>query len=368
MSADTKPRWSMQHVCVKAIVLISATMSAAYYVLALAMPMKDNLPIWAVVAVGAGIAALALALDILKPSMVALTAESWRERRWISAFFSAFMAFWLIVISAWAIDGLLLMMRGWALSGPAAISERVDLRRQQLIAINAEIILIGDTRPARAIEVDMSKVKIDASVLRRTNYCDPAQITKDESRIACEPLAKLKSEMQAALRKVELMSKAEAERKWLDANPRPASGDPQIAMTARVTGFSEDFVSLMRWTILGLVIELVLVIVPAVLAARKPKPRFAAEDIPVIGVGLSGPNEASAKARLASLFDENGGRIKTTSAQLASLVGASGATCVKWRRAWKADGLIKERWDGSYLVIEPGAKWYVDPGAVKLLA
>ena len=355
--ASERRPWTVQHGCVQVIMLISALMSATYYVLALVLPMRSNLPIAAVVVIGAITALLAIALDILKPSMVALTAENCKHRKWFSVLFGGLLAAMLILVSGWAVDGLLLMFRGWAISEPARQTTAYTIKEAALRAADAEIQTIGQTRTARQIEVDMAKVVIDPSVLRRTNYCDAAQITKDESRVACQPLVQLKTEMQQTLRKSDLQMNAETMRRWLVENPKPSSPDLQIELTSKFLGWQESTVALLRWSILGAVIEVSLVVVPALLASRKVTPVFSMDLAPLAGAG-AGPTEAGAKRTLAELLEQNQGRVKTTVTQLSVLMGASQTMCRNWRKSWIAAGLITERFDGNYLVVARGPNWY----------
>ena len=389
-------RFSVQHGCVLVVMLLSAVMSASYYVLTLAVPLYAKLPYPAATAVAVGVALLALALDILKPSMIALSVESAQHRRWASFVGSIVMAVLLIIISLWAVDGLLLMLRGWATGSSTEQITSYDVHAKRLTELEVELRTIPPTRTARQIEIDMSKSGVDPGILRRTNYCDPAQITKDESREACKRMTDLKLEMARVNKRAELEARFEIERRWVNSNERPATPDQQVALAAEVFGVSQALVTLLRWSALGFVIEIVLILVPALLAARRPmlsiQPMHDITPLTETGrtqagttgraiggeagtagdgkvTAIAGPATAdatqeaanTAKRILVRLLTENGNRLKVTNKALAGQFSTSPIQTFYWRRRWVEEGLIEEVADGGHFIITPGRAFFKAP-------
>ncbi|MEQ1696163.1 MAG: hypothetical protein ABL901_10040 [Hyphomicrobiaceae bacterium] len=242
-------------------------------------------------AVAAGL--LTAALDALKPLFMKASLHHWRNSRWGFSGATALLALLLALVSMWAIDGVLMRIRSDG-TNPAANALSAHTRKDtELRKAETDLKALGPSRPVAEIAAAMGKAPINLDVFRRTGQC--TDITKEESRTACLPLLTLREEMARANKRLELEQTIGTTRAWLDANPKPASADPQIDTYAKLTGTSDAFIALLITATLGLALELVSLFGPVLLELREehrpspsvPAPR--AEPIDITPVEVKAP-------------------------------------------------------------------------------
>lgn len=247
----------------------SCALSALYY--SQLVWTAAYLPWWQAnlaLAIAAGL--LTAALDALKPMFMKATVHHWHDKRRAFSLATAALALLLAVVSMWAIDGQLLKLRSDGTNPTANALSAHSRKEAELHKAEADLKNLGPSRPVGEVSAAMGKVRIDLDIFRRTGQC--TDITKDESRKACEPLLTLREEMARANRRLELEQAITSARTWLDANPKPASADPQIDTYSKITGLSDAFIALLITATLGLALELVSLFGPVLLERRIPAP------------------------------------------------------------------------------------------------
>ena len=268
------------------VVLGSALLSAAYY--SSWVWQAGYVPSLAASALLTGAVGLvAASLDSLKPRFVMHAIAAWRSGYRLASLGPAGLALLLALVSMWAIDGMLLKLRFDGTGTAASTIAIYDRTAKTLAHAEDALARLGASRSAKEVTAAMDNVAIDAAVLRRTNQCAPDQISRDESRRACEPMLRLREELAKARRREELEQIAGTARGWLDANPRPVSADPQLEVWSRILGLSEKHIGLILAMIVGFALELVALFGPGILdresdaKAAAPAPPSAKDVEPV---------------------------------------------------------------------------------------
>ena len=261
----TTPRLLSSPLPALIVIAGSCLLSALYYsTFVYAAGYSTNWKTNLAMAVLAGI--IAAALDALKPRLFGVASQHWRNQRKRMAIAPAMLAFLLAVISMIAIDGMLLKLRVDGTSSTTHTISQWERTSASLRKAEAELKALAPSRPVAEISAAMGKVRIDIDTLRRTNHCQPDQVTREDSRKACLPLMELHQEQARANRKERLEQTIMTATAWLDANPRPASADPQIELYAKLTGQPEGSVALVMVLLVGLALELCALFGPALLA------------------------------------------------------------------------------------------------------
>lgn len=108
---------------------------------------------------------------------------------------------------------------------------------QRRDAILVEIRGLGNPRAVGVIQTEVQSTKIDMGVWRRSGEC--SDISREDTRIACEPILALYRERGAAARKAELLPQLDAINGQIAKLP-PATGasDPQADNLAWLIGLS----------------------------------------------------------------------------------------------------------------------------------
>ena len=213
---------------------------------------------------------VAAALDSLKPDLMQAAGAHWQAKQRLASLGAGTLALLLALVSMWAIDGTLLKLRADGTGGAADTIATHTRTTERLEEAQAELVRLGAIRSIKEIAAAMGLVTIDVGVLRRTNHCAAGQITREDSRTACEPLMRLHEEMARASRREELERVAREASAWLDAHPRPAAADPQLEMWSKVAGASETQLGLAIAVLVGLALELVSLFGPSLLERRNP--------------------------------------------------------------------------------------------------
>ena len=86
-----------------------------------------------------------------------------------------------------------------------------------------ELTGLGNPRPVRVVQADVQSIRIDAGVWRRSGQC--SDITRDDTREACQPVLALYKERWAAARKAELEPEVDVLRGELADMKRPDAQD-----------------------------------------------------------------------------------------------------------------------------------------------
>ncbi len=241
-----------RRLAVQIVAAASATLSAAYYASqAPAAPftvLDVTIAPWVVF-----FAVTAFALDLAKPQMmqIAGTAGLGVARRTLAAVVFAV----LFVASMIAVDGMLMRMRSdWAAERGNTIAAHREAVAE-IKRLSAEMGALGTPRPVAVIQAEVQALKIDLGVWRRSAQC--SDISRDDTRAACEPVLALYKERGAAARKAEIEPQIAAARAKLERLDAPKSADPQAEALARLMGQDEPLVAYGMVALIGLAVELV---------------------------------------------------------------------------------------------------------------
>lgn len=122
-----------------------------------------------------------------------------------------------------------------------------------------ELAGLGNPRPVRVVQADVQSLRIDAGVWRRSGQC--SDITRDDTRDACQPVLALYKERWAAARKAELDQEVDALRADLAAMKRPDAEDAQESWANIVSAWAMVF-AIVALATFGPVIFAVPIILP----------------------------------------------------------------------------------------------------------
>lgn len=241
-----------RRIAVQIVAAASATLSAAYYASqapAVTLTVLDvTLAPWVLF-----FAVTAFALDLAKPQMmqIAGTTGLGVARRTLAAAVFAV----LFVASMIAVDGMLMRMRSdWAAERGNTIAAHREAAAE-VKRLAAEMSALGTPRPVAVIQAEVQALKIDLGVWRRSAQC--SDISREDTRSACEPVLALYKERGAAARKAEIEPQLAAARAKIERLDPPKSADPQAEALARLIGHDESLVAYGMVALIGLAVELV---------------------------------------------------------------------------------------------------------------
>lgn len=328
-----------RQLAVQAVCLGSAGLSAAYY----ATWAPDLLTM-------AGLSAFAFALDLVKPAMFTAAAEAVRDKRWAAATGAGFLACLLAVVSMIAVDGMMLKLRTDTSAGKSHVQKTWDRADAAYRKAESELASIGEVKPVASLEAELER-SVPVDVWRRTAKC--TDVTKAESRAACEPALRIREQIALSSRRTELESKRDAAKQVLDSTQRPTATDPQVEAMSRAFkrwDLDEATILLALTWLAGLAVELVSCFGPALLrSGRKSEDREAPD--------LS--NLTPEQQALRWVLDEiarNRGELPFLNGVIASRFGVDPATMTRWRSRWVEAGIIEEKRNGKVITLRVKAR------------
>ncbi len=227
---------------------------------------------------GTAAVALAVASDVLKTCAGPALTAAIGERQWIRATASALVLVVTLTVSLVAAFGSAQHNRETATDDRAGKMLAYDSAAADVTRLDKELGALGTPRPVDVIMADIQGAKIDMGIWRRSKQC--ADITRAESKAACQPILALYRERGAAARRSELEPQLTAAKTVLATiGPRPQNADPQAHALSLVTGLPEDTI---RLAISALIVALIEVgaIGGAIMAARPVTPRSANDNTP----------------------------------------------------------------------------------------
>lgn len=182
------------------------------------------------------LAAVAVSLSQTRAAWVALTPSGVRAehasgvmRQRIVAGIAAAL---LLSISITAMASHILEAQRAKVSDEGGARGRYDRAKTAYDTAAAELVKLGSPRPVPVIQAEVQSTKIDMSVWRRSQQC--ADISRDDTKAACEPILKLYKERGAAARKAELEPEVARLRAELAKLDRP---EEATASESAVSGF-----------------------------------------------------------------------------------------------------------------------------------
>jgi hypothetical protein len=143
------------------------------------------------------LAAVAVSLSQARAAWVALTPGSTRQR--IVAGLAAAL---LITISITAMASHIIEAQRAKVSDEGGERGKHDRAKKSYDEAMAELEKLGTPRPVSVIQAEVQATKIDMVVWRRSNQC--SDVSRDDTKAACESILKLYKERGAAARKLEL--------------------------------------------------------------------------------------------------------------------------------------------------------------------
>lgn len=187
------------------------------------------------------LAAVAVSLSQARAAWVALT-PSGPVRQRIVAGIAACL---LLSISITAMASHILEAQRAKVSDEGGARGRYDRAKAAYDTAASELAKLGNPRPVPVIQAEVQSTKIDMSVWRRSQQC--ADISRDDTKTACEPILKLYVERGAAARKAELQPEVARLRGELGKLDRPAeataSEDAVSGIWAWIMGLGVVFVA-----------------------------------------------------------------------------------------------------------------------------
>ncbi len=187
------------------------------------------------------LAAVAVSLSQARAAWVALT-PSGPVRQRIVAGIAACLLF---SISITAMASHILEAQRAKVSDEGGARGRYDRAKAAYDTAADELAKLGNPRPVPVIQAEVQSTKIDMSVWRRSQQC--ADISRDDTKTACEPILKLYKERGAAARKAELEPEVNRLRGELGKLDRPAeataSEDAVSGIWAWIMGLGVVFVA-----------------------------------------------------------------------------------------------------------------------------
>lgn len=176
------------------------------------------------------LAALAISLAQARAAWVALTPGPVRIRIIAGA-----AAVLLLAVSATAMASHILEAQRAKLADEGGARGRYDRSRAAYDAAASELAALGSPRPVPMIQAEVSATRIDAGIWRRSQQC--ADISRDDTRAACEHILTLYKERGAAARKAELEPEVARLRNELAALDRPEVASASESALAGVWGW-----------------------------------------------------------------------------------------------------------------------------------
>lgn len=318
---------------VQGVMLCSAGMSASYYA-SQAPEIALSIAGLALNPAAFALGAMACALDLTKPQMmqVAGTSDGIAKRAVAGAIFVV-----LFLASMIAVDGMLMRLRSdWAGDRGNAINTHANLKAD-VERLTREIAALGDTRPVTTLDA-LLEGSVDANIWRRSKKC--TDITKPETREACQPALALYDERGRAARKADLEPQlAKASEDFRKVKP-PKAADPQAKSLADASGLPESVIGYLLIAIIGFGLELVSCF-GLWLLIEKPK---AVADEPMT-------DEQRALVWVREQIDMSGGKLAVLNSAIAGRYNVDPATATRWRQRWVEQGDIEETRDGRTIIL-----------------
>lgn len=273
-------------------------------------------------------AAVAISLSQARAAWVALTPNPLRQR--IVAGLAAAL---LLAVSATAMVSHILeaqRAKGADEGGARSAYDRADAAYQRAAA---ELEALGAPRPVSVIQEEVRSFPIDMRIWRRSSQCE--DISREDTRAACEPILALYKERGAAARKTEL-------------EPEVARLREELARQPRLKAATAEEVAIGGWWawMMGAAVVFVATFGPVIFAsaevsgAYRPKRSQSSElwpDCPEHRNDLKGAVLMHIHTELAA------GRSVPSNVALVSLFGGKRSTISDWLNDWEREGLIPIR-------------------------
>lgn len=187
------------------------------------------------------LAAVAVSLSQARAAWVALTPSGPVRQRIVAGIAAAL----LLSISITAMASHILEAQRAKVSDEGGARGRYDRAKAAYDTAAAELDKLGNPRPVPVIQAEVTATKIDMAVWRRSQQC--ADISRDDTKKACEPILALYKERGAAARKAELEPEVKRLRGELSKLDRPeeatASESAVSGIWAWIMGLGVVFVA-----------------------------------------------------------------------------------------------------------------------------
>lgn len=187
------------------------------------------------------LAAVAVSLSQARAAWVALTPSGPARQRIVAGIAAAL----LLSISITAMASHILEAQRAKVSDEGGARGRYDRAKAAYDTAAAELDKLGNPRPVPVIQAEVTATKIDMAVWRRSQQC--ADISRDDTKKACEPILALYKERGAAARKAELEPEVKRLRGELSKLDRPeeatASESAVSGIWAWIMGLGVVFVA-----------------------------------------------------------------------------------------------------------------------------
>lgn len=285
-----------------------------------------------------GLGAFALAIDLTKPHFFTACAQAIRDERWGAVLVSGFVGLLLFAVSMLSIDGALIKLRSDAGAGRGNIITKVDDARATEKRLLGELEKLAPVRPTETAEALEAKVQtsVAANVWVRSKECK--DVTQKDTQKACEPAFAMRAKMAMAKKGEELERDLKAAQEILKTTERPNAADPQLATLSRVTGWTEDGLTLWIMFAVGLLIDLIASFGPALLTPPKP-----ADPVPEPKPEAPAlTNEQQAREWVLEQLAASNGKLLIHNQAIAARYTVDPGTVTRWRRKWLAEGLTRE--------------------------
>lgn len=161
------------------------------------------------------LAAVAISLTQARAAWVALRSGL----PWMQRLVAGFAALLLLAISITAMASHILEAQRAKVADEGGERGRHDRAKRAYDAADAELKTLGNPRAVSVIQAEVAATKIDMGVWRRSQQC--SDVTREDTREACEPILKLYKERGAAARKAELGPEVSRLREELARITRP---------------------------------------------------------------------------------------------------------------------------------------------------
>lgn len=298
------------------------------------------------------LAAIALALSQARAAWVAFKPGALARQRSIAAPIAGL----LLAVSVTALALTLLEAQRNKFGDEGGQRTAYDDAKGEYDRATAELKALGTPRPVSVIQNEVRSFPIDMRIWRRSKEC--SDISREDTRAACEPILALYKERGAAARKTELEQKLPTLKAKLDAQPRPA--EPTWVEEWAASGWAWAF-GLAAVLIATFGAPLFAEPVRSKTATQPRKPSqpseqsdFCAEDVEEVRqLGIGGKpakgnwgngcsNRALSKAE--ALLDITRrlacGETIPSQETLADAWGVHPGTASKWLKQWRAEGCV----------------------------
>lgn len=169
------------------------------------------------------LAAVAISLSQARAAWIALTPNPLRQR--IVAGLAAAL---LLAVSVIAMASHILEAQRAKVADEGGARSAYDRAEAAYQTAAAELAALGNPRPVSVIQDEVRSYPIDMRVWRRSSQCE--DISREDTRTACEPILALYKERGAAARKTELEPEVARLREELARLPRPEAATGEEAV------------------------------------------------------------------------------------------------------------------------------------------